>query len=280
MAAWNGGKHRIAKTIAFVMDQIPHHEYVDLFCGMLSTFFSKRPARHSTLNDLSWVPRVIYETVRDHPMRLAERLYMTPSSSSLFVEWTNSWPWENENREERAFRAVYCIQNALMKIGPWTGHRRTKLCIDTRDGGVKRVQTPSYAHLHDIMKMQRHLQQRVKFLEEDFADVVKKMDNLDTLFYADPPYMGTSVAEGYARNDYTDERFIETMRDIRGHAIVSHGESLASMLDEIGWVRIFERSTINVRLRSTPEYLTANPRAARYLGLNCEAKTGFKKWMR
>ena len=51
--AYIGGKARQAKWISNYIDKIPHHCYLEPFCGAASVFFTKQKVKVEALNDTS-----------------------------------------------------------------------------------------------------------------------------------------------------------------------------------------------------------------------------------
>jgi DNA adenine methylase len=73
----------------------------------------------------------------------------------------------------------------------------------------------------------------------DFAALIRQWDTEDTLFYCDPPYIGT---EHYYAQDFGDAQhktLAEALNSVKGRVVLSYGEhgSLDEMYPADRWAR-------------------------------------------
>ena len=55
--------------------------------------------------------------------------------------------------------------------------------------------------------------------ELDWRDAVEKYDGAETVFYGDPPYIGTE--EYYPEHDVDHEALLDVLDDVEGHWLLS-----------------------------------------------------------
>lgn len=212
LAAWIGGKSRLARRICAILAATPHMAYVEPFIGMGGVFLRRRvrPAVE-VINDISGDLVNLFRVVRAHPEALLRELRWRPA---MRAEWElyKVAPADGLTDIERAARFLYL--QALAFGGKVAG----------RSFGVD----PSRPHVFDL----RRLEPRIQRLHDRLADVViENLDWLDlmgrydrpgTLFYLDPPYLGCEGDYGagvFSRADF--ERMAERLARLQGRFLLS-----------------------------------------------------------
>lgn len=228
VAPYLGGKRNLARRLCALIATIPHRTYVEPFVGMGGVFL-RRGARPpvEVINDLSADVTTLFRVARKHYEPLVEELSWLLSSRDEFDRQRRVDP-STLTDIERAAR--FLLLQRLSFGGKVTG--RT-FGVDYRSPGRMRV-----ARLRaDLHQLRRRLE-AVTIERLPYADVIRRYDSPETLFYLDPPYWGCEEDYGegtFARADF--ERLADQLTGISGQFVLS-------INDTPGAREVFGRFTI------------------------------------
>jgi DNA adenine methylase len=184
-----GGKWRIA---SWIIAQFPPHVcYVEPFCGGAAVLFAKQPSTYEVINDLDNDVINFFEVLRRQPDELMRLLSLTPFARA---EYELSYEKSNDPLENARRFYVRCRQS-WGYLGAQSGWRYQK----TLARG-KRLQD-EWNDLDGLYAAADRLKN--VFIEHDDAlKIIARYDAPGTLFYVDPPYVGTSRSR---QNHYVHE---------------------------------------------------------------------------
>lgn len=179
-AAYLGGKRNLAKRLCALIATIPHRTYVEPFVGMGGVFLrrSERP-RAEVINDLSGDVATLYRVLQRHYPYFIDMLRWRVTSRAEFARLVQENPATLTDLE-RAARFLYLQRTAFG--GKVTGRN---FGVDRRTPGrfdVTKLE-PMLAELHDRLA-------GVVVEQLPYADLIRRYDGPDVLFYLDPPYWG------------------------------------------------------------------------------------------
>jgi DNA adenine methylase len=229
-----GGKWNLAP---WVISYFPQHDcYVEPFGGAASVLLRKPPAPIEVYNDLDGRIVNFFKVLRERPDDLINAINLTPYSRREFqLAIDPAWdPLEDARRV-----AVIAGQSnrGMGTIDPG-GWRWMK--------NLSRVQTPAHdwtqiEHLYKIAERFRGVQ-----VENDTARaVIERYDTPRTLFYVDPPYLGSTRSlrwQGDAYNcEMTDDDhhdLASILHQVEGNVILSGYPS--ELYDNLyrDWIRV------------------------------------------
>jgi DNA adenine methylase len=204
---WIGGKRRLAKRI---LPLFPDHEcYVEAFAGAAALYFSKAPAKAEVINDINGDLVNLYRVVKHHLDEFVRQFRHALISRQIW-EWLDATPVETLTDIQRAARFFY-----LQKLG--FGGK-----VDGRTFGTSTTTAPRL----NLLRIEEDLSQAhirlartvVEHLSWDAC--IERYDRPHTLFYCDPPYLGT---EGYGVDFPLSAycRMANLARSISGKMIIS-----------------------------------------------------------
>lgn len=202
---WMGGKSKLAAQIIDMLP--PHTTYVELFCGGCAVFFKKPRSKGEILNDRDDRLIMLLRAFRYHPDELLRELSHITHSRTEF-------------RDALAQPGVTDIQRAarfLLIVKASFGARMRSPSFGYALSGRSAF---SHADVESLVAAARERLDGVTIENLDFADAISRYDSPDTLFYADPPYIGTA---GYAcRFGMPDHvRLRDALATIQGRVVVS-----------------------------------------------------------
>ncbi len=177
---WMGGKSKLATTIISKLP--PHITYVEPFCGGCAVFFRKERSKAEILNDADSRLITLLRVMRYHPDELLRELEGLSHSRQEFHDAKSFLGWTDIQKAARFLFILKACFGGRMR-GPTFGYGLT--------GKAKFNQSDAW----NIITTARDRLDGVTIENLDFADILRRYDSPDTLFYCDPPYIET---EGYA----------------------------------------------------------------------------------
>jgi DNA adenine methylase len=231
-----GSKFRLAKWIIQYFPK--HRHYVEPFGGAANVLLVKEPSKLETYNDLSDDIVNFFQILRDRPEELARLIKLTPWSRTEFMRCIATV--ENEDPLESArrlyFRLWMSIQGGMVK-GNFRRHNKSGRSM------LKDI------HPENIYTASRRFR-NVLIEKRDAFTLIGEMDSPDTLFYIDPPYVGsTRTAKNIYAVELTDEqhRQLEMLNDLEGLTILSGypNDIYTELFEARGWKRIDKEANVN-----------------------------------
>lgn len=212
VAPYLGGKRLLAQRIIDRLKAIEHTTYVEPFVGMGGVFL-RRPfrAKAEVINDISTDVANLFRVLQRHYVALMDMLRWQVTSRAEF-ERLCAANADTLTDLERAARFLYLQRTAFG--GKVTG----------RTFGV----SPATPARFDVTKLGAILEEvherlaGVVIERLPFAELIRRYDRPDTLFYLDPPYWGCEGdygADVFGRADF--ERLAELLAGIRGRFLLS-----------------------------------------------------------
>lgn len=193
VAPYIGGKKRLAKRLIEMQADIPHRIYVEPFVGMGGVFF-RRPwvSGAEVINDLSRDVSGLFRVLQRHYVPLMDMLRWQLTSRDEFERLKSTVP-ESLTDLERAARFLYLQRTAF----------GGKVRGQNFGVSMRSARFDIHALTETLQDVHRRLS-RVTIECLPFADVLKRYDREDTLFYLDPPYWGNESDYGaqFKREDF------------------------------------------------------------------------------
>lgn len=203
LLSYYGGDQRLAHVLLPIVELIHHSIYVEVFAGGCALFFAK--ARHygnshyyrEVLNDTNQLVYRTYKAAIEQPDELQRRLDLTPHSHDFYRDAKTICKHQGdfEDLDVAVATIINCRQSFANKMGNgWacslksTNHPRA---WNAYKGSLSQILGRlSTAYIDNV----------------DAIYCIKKWDTPDTLFYCDPPFLGTD--QGYY-SGYTEQQYQE-----------------------------------------------------------------------
>ena len=211
-APYQGGKRNLAKRLCALIDADDHRTYVEPFVGMGGVFLRRiRRAHVEVINDISGDVITLYRVLQEHYPYFIDHLRWRITSRAEFQRLL-ALPPERLTDLNRAARFLYLQRLAF-------GGK-----VEGRNFGVDR-RTPGRFDVTKLEPMLADLHERlapVVVEQLPYADLIRRYDGPDVLFYLDPPYVGGEEDYGLGVFDRGDfERLAEQLAAIAGRFILS-----------------------------------------------------------
>ena len=219
---YHGGKFRMAKNIIPLMPN--HLTYVEPFGGGAGVLLQKSRSKNEIYNDLDGDIVNVFKVLRDpdHSAQLIKLLELTPFARDEFELAYE----ETVNVIEQARRTIVRSAMGFSSAGATKGR--------TGFRGLDRTDSRS-STASQWVGWPRHLSAVTNRLQGTIienskaVDLIDRLDQSDTLFYVDPPYMAdtrSSMKSGskYYRHEMTDdqhEQLLEKLLQVKGKVILS-----------------------------------------------------------
>lgn len=211
-APYIGGKRNLAARICPMIDAIPHKTYVEPFVGMGGIFFRRRvQPRAEIINDYGRDVANLFRILQRHYPQFLEVMRFQLTTRAEFERLVATDP-STLTDLERAARFLYLQRTAF-------GGKVVSRCF----GVAKNY--PARFNLTTLEPMLEDVHTRLSGVVIeclDYAEVIRRYDGPDTLFYLDPPYWnceGDYGAALFGRDDF--ERLASQLSGIAGRFILS-----------------------------------------------------------
>lgn len=206
-----GGKRLLRKKIIAIMPE--HTCYVEVFVGAGWVFFGKEPSKAEVINDLDGELVNFYQVIKNRHQDFIDAFEWHLMSREIFRKYKEMDPGTLYELE-RAVRFYY-----LLKYG-YAGRMRNP-SFGTATTRIKSL-SPDKIKIF-ISDAYERLQAAI--IENlSFDDLIPRYDRPHTLFYLDPPYVGT---KDYRHNFETDQhhQLAEVLRNVKGKFILSYNDN-------------------------------------------------------
>jgi DNA adenine methylase len=211
-APYLGGKRNLARRICALIETIPHRTYVEPFVGMGGIFLRRqlRPPVE-VINDISHDVATLFRVLQRHHQAFLDMLRWQVTSRAEFERLAQAPPATLTDLE-RAARFLYLQRLAF-------GGK-----IEGRTFGIDR-RTPARFDVTKLSALLPDIHHRLAGVVIErlpYADLIRRYDGPDVLFYLDPPYIGSEgdYGEGvFGRADF--ERLADLLSGIGGRFVLS-----------------------------------------------------------
>lgn len=240
---WIGSKARLRGKIYPIIESIPRKLYVEPFGGGGSMFFGKTP-ENSVYNDVNGLLVNLFRRLRSRTERelIKELANFTPSNYDYwheFKEVCKAYQSHDDKRLESALIAAnlkeYSVETAVAfcffycqrnSFGGSILHSYGENC-------KPRISNDYAVAVELLDKYAEHLAYTT-ITSRDFRECILKHDDVNTLFYCDPPYECKTSGDYKTswRSTDTDD-LVSILTKIKGSAVLScyDCESYAPLLD-------------------------------------------------
>lgn len=212
VAAYIGGKRKLATRVTRAIDRVPHQSYGEVFMGMGGIFLRRgRRPRAEFINDWSEDVATFFRILQRHYVAFLDMLRYQLTTRANFEQLLRVDP-TTQTDLERAARFLYLQRLAF---GGKVAGRSFGVFPD-RSGGF------------DVMKLQPMLEQvherlaGVTIERLPWSDFIRRYDRPDMLFYLDPPYHGSERDYGAGMFDRGEFALMaDQLRGIEGQFLMS-----------------------------------------------------------
>ncbi len=194
IVGWPGGKSRLLRHLLPLIERCPHKTYVEPFAGGAAVLLAKRPAHLEVLNDLNGELINVYRCARHHTRELLRLVRAMPSGRAVFREVKESRPETDLLRAARFFYLLKC--STFGQAHSWLNKPLPRRGLGKRLAAFRRRMACVILECRPA--------------EELFPIY----DTPQTLFFLDPPYVGTGHLDSYA--NYSPERLEALAKQVRG----------------------------------------------------------------
>lgn len=209
-----GGKGRLSE---WIIDKMPVHDtYVEVFGGSAGILFNKPRSKYEIYNDQNDDLTNFFAVLRDRPEELAEWLHAVPYSRTQYETWVTE------------FYDGYRPQDPIERAGRFFSLRYMQFAGDTSSANgfkvrAKRSPARTFDNARKRIDVLARRFEQVTIENQDYRHICSRYDDsdVDVLFYADPPYIGS---EGYYGDGFDHEAFVDVLHAIENDWMVSYAE--------------------------------------------------------
>jgi DNA adenine methylase len=207
---WVGGKSLLANAI---IAEFPEHQvFVEVFAGALNILYRKERSKVEVANDIYGELINLHLTIKRRPQALSFYLNEMLISRHIFTMLCKKQLTPRNDTERAAFY-YYRTTQSYCSMGEY-------FAMPKRNRAPKNIYK-SFKVWHNRLK-------GVCIENMDFQKLIENYDTPDTLFYLDPPYVGTeNYYEGSKSGGFTmseHERLYNALKGIQGKFVLSYND--------------------------------------------------------
>lgn len=211
----------------------PHRTYVEPFGGGASVLMRKARSFGEVYNDIDSEIVNVFRIMQSRADDLERILRVTPFARDEF-------DLAYEPTDDSLERARRTIIRSFLGFSAVAVTRKSKTGFRGSPQACHTHPATDWIGYPDNLKQFTSRLMGVVIENKDARELMAALDNKDTLFFVDPPYVHGSRVElnGY-RHEMSDEDHLELcgfLKDLKGMVILSGYES--SLYEKLGWVRV------------------------------------------
>jgi len=216
-----GGKSRLVRYILPIIP--PHLCFVEVFGGAANVLLNKPPSHIEVYNDLDGDLVLLFKTVKNHLNEFMQELDLIPYSRKIHDEWRYIYKEEKDPIKKAAM--LYYTLLASFSGKYILGADEEKKWAGWRFGVTTRNVARQYFNRLEKLFLIYERLKNVQIDNLDFEICMKNYDSPTTLFYLDPPYIGTyHKYYGFSWSEDEHRRLRKTLDQIQGKWILSYME--------------------------------------------------------
>lgn len=207
--AWVGGKSKLADKI---IKEFPEHQrYIEVFGGALNVFYRKPRSKIEVVNDINSDLVNLHLQIQKRPQSLHLYLNRIFVSREMFTR-IKTKALHPRNDIERAAFYYYLLTQSFGSKGT--------------DFAMPRGSKPRVRNLDRDFRVWSKRLQGVCIENMDFKKLIELYDHPDTLFYLDPPYIGTESYYKTPSGFNIDQHIAlaEMLKGIKGRFVLSYND--------------------------------------------------------
>lgn len=232
---WYGGKYN---HLNWLLPLLPAaHHYCEPFGGSAAVLLNREPSPVETYNDLDGEVVNFFRVLRDKTDELVKAIALTPFSREEFRLAVQAPP-DNLSDLERARRFFVRARQVRTGLAQTASLGRWANCKRTSRAGMSGVVSRWLGSVEGLPEIAERLL-RVQIENRPAIEIIALYDDVDTLFYCDPPYPHESRGDAKAyRFEMTEDEHRDlatVLRSVRGKVAVSGYR--CPLMDELyaGW---------------------------------------------
>lgn len=215
VAKYPGSKWSLANWIIGFLPE--HHSYLEPFFGTGAVLFNKPRSNIETINDLDENVVNLFECIRDNPIELARRIYMTPYSRAVYDKAFNEMP---DDPFEKAL-------NFYIRLNMGRGFRTNGERVGWKNdvqGRERSYASRDWCNLPEKIMQAAERLRGVQIENTPAAELIPRFNFPNVLIYADPPYV-LRTRHGkqyrYEMDDKEQDKLLDILLAHKGKVLLS-----------------------------------------------------------
>ena len=224
---WYGGKFSHLKWILPLLPEC--HHFCEPFGGSAAVLLNREPSPLETYNDIDGEVTNFFQVLRDHKDELIYLIGMTPFSRKEFQTAIGTDYESSELTDiEKARRFYVKARQVRTGLAQTASNGRWANCLKTSRAGMAGAVSRWLGSVEGLEDIASRLL-RVQIENDDALNVIRRYDEVGTLFYCDPPYphetRGDKNAYRFEMSDIDHIQLFDLLNSINGKVAISGYES-------------------------------------------------------
>lgn len=217
---WYGGKF---SHLGWLLDLLPKTQhYCEPFGGSAAVLINRNPSPVETYNDLDGEVVNFFRVLREQREELVQAIALTPFSRAE-LEKAISKDKQLISDLERARRFFVRARQVRTGLAQTASSGRWAHCLLTSRAEMAGAVSRWLGSIEDLPEIAQRLL-RVQIENAPAAEVIRRYDSTETLFYCDPPYPHESrggKAYGFEMTDDEHRNLAEILHGVKGKVALS-----------------------------------------------------------
>ena len=205
------------------LDQLTPHlplnrngSFIDVFGGTGQVLLARRPTRLDVYNDRHSGLVAFYRCMQDESKteEIIERLKFMPHSREIFKWCKDTWP-KSDSDVDRAIKYYYVL--TISFSGACRNFGRSTSSANNTLSKLIQNRLPLFWDVHQRFKS-------IQIENLDWRQVFRDYDHPDTVFYCDPPYVGSDIYE-FKMSEKEHGELCERIFNLQGFVALSGFEN-------------------------------------------------------
>lgn len=218
---WYGGKFSHLDWLIPLLPQTTH--FCEPFGGSAAILLNREPSPVETYNDIDGEVVNFFKILRNNKEELIEKIGLTPFSKEEF-ELAISISEDDIDDIERARRFYIRARQVRTGLAQRASSGRWAHCKLTSRAGMSGAVSRWLGSVESLPEIAERLL-RVQIENAPAAEIIKRYDSRETLFYCDPPYPHESRSDknayAYEMNNQEHEELAEILHNVEGKVAIS-----------------------------------------------------------
>ena len=239
---WYGGKYSHLDWLLPLLPQLPH--YCEPFAGSAAVLLNRLPTLVETYNDLDGEVVNFFRVLRNDSDELIRLIALTPFSREEYFNAIYG-NMDDVSEVERARKFYIRARQTRTGLAQKASLGRWANCKNTSRAGMSGVVSRWLGGVEALDNIAERLL-RVQIENRPATHVITLYDDVETLFYCDPPYLhetrGDSNAYAYEMDEEQYNEFADLVTDVKGFVAVSGYDHpiMNKLFKNKYWVKSFE----------------------------------------
>jgi DNA adenine methylase len=233
----------------------------EIFGGSFAVSLNYNGKCIKTANEINSDVTNFFEVLRNNTEELVTQLELTPCSET---NYNSCWPIQG-SKMERARRFYVRVRQSFYGLGAQRENKSWHMAKTKVNAQVGETVSKWNNALPKLLEVARVIRANFQIIEMDAIKAIKRLDDINTFFYLDPPYLlETRGSKNDYRYEFSEDQYrslAKVLYEIKVKAMISGYDHplMFELFESKGWTKIeFPSKKNNIRSKQVFECIWIN----------------------